>query len=403
MEIVLLVERILFLAGVAICGMIIGRILRLDTSLACVLAGLLAGMSLPLWGFDTGVRAHNLQHLVFYVILPILIFEAAWHIKPAMLRDWLRPTLILAVPGVILAAFAGAGLLYLAIGHASGFPFVAALLAATILAATDPSALIARMRQLDAPKGLTTIMDSESLFNDATTVVLFSLVLAFSMGQMADPGWGLVREFSAVFFGGALFGAIAGLISAIIVLALGNRAGSSIVLVFTALASFFVAEHLLHISGIMAVTFSAIICRYLLHEQEEGLLAGAADTWEWLGALFNALLFTLMGLVITFDMFREQYLAMLIAIIVTLLTRGLTVSASAGFSRLLRRPIPGRWQVVMTWGGLRGAVAVALVLALPASLPYWYTIQSMVFAVVLFSLLVQGTTTAKLVQRLQLK
>jgi CPA1 family monovalent cation:H+ antiporter len=106
-----------------------------------------------------------------------------------------------------------------------------------------------------------------------------------------------------------------------------------------------------------------------------------------------------MGLVITTGMFADMWLAMLVAIVAALLARGVAVGACGLLTRPLASRIPGGWQLLLFWGGLRGAIAVALVLALPLELDYWYTVQSMVFGVVLFSLLVQGTTNGWLIAR----
>jgi CPA1 family monovalent cation:H+ antiporter len=106
-----------------------------------------------------------------------------------------------------------------------------------------------------------------------------------------------------------------------------------------------------------------------------------------------------MGLVITMDMFVERWLAMLIAIIASLLARALAVGSCALITKPLTNNISMGWQILLTWGGLRGAIAIALVLSLPVELPYWWTIQSMVFGVVLFSLLVQGTTNSYLIRK----
>lgn len=155
----------------------------------------------------------------------------------------------------------------------------------------------------------------------------------------------------------------------------------------------------MHISGILAVMMTAIVSRFTLREVEDSVAQGIAGTWEWLGIYFNSILFALMGLVITLAMFRDQWLAMLVAIGAALIARLIAVGVSCLIARPISTPISLAWQGLLVWGGLRGAIAIALVLSLPSSLPYWWTIQSMVFGVVLFSLLVQGTTNPYLIAR----
>ncbi len=403
MTLELIMERLLFLSSFAIVGLIIARLLRLDISLGCMAAGIVAGILLPTIGFDTGIRANNLQELVFLVILPVLIFEAAWHLKPALLKRWILPVLLLSVPGVLISAGVTALLLFYAIGSPEGFPLFAALLTGAILSATDPAAVTARLRQLKAPEGLTTIVEGESLFNDASAVVIFGAILLLAVGDVDMAQSSFAWDFIVVFAGGVLVGSLFGLITAIVVLALGSIPGASLVLLFSALASFFAAEELLGVSGIMAVTFAALISRQLLHEQRDLLMRGAADSLEWLSLLLQAILFTLMGLVITWDMFSQMWLAMVLAILASMLARFINVYTCNGVSGLLGKPLDRRWSLLMSWGGLRGAVAIALVLALPESLPYWWTIQAMVFGVVIFSMLVQGTSTGWLMRKLQLQ
>ena len=121
-----------------------------------------------------------------------------------------------------------------------------------------------------------------------------------------------------------------------------------------------------------------------------------------MSGLLNAVLFVVLGLVITLDMFQTHWLAMLIVILAGLCARAAAVYFSCGLSRLVGKPVRMDWQHVLTWGGLRGAIAIALVLSLPISLPYWWTIQAMVFGLVLFTLIVSGPTTALLLRKLRL-
>jgi CPA1 family monovalent cation:H+ antiporter len=394
-----IIGQILALGGLTLVGLLVNKFLRLELTLACLLVGFLAGLSLVYVDFDTGIRADNLQQIVFFIILPVLIFEAAWHLKPALLKKWLLPILLLATVGVLISTFITGGLLYVGIGHPQGFPWIAALLTGAILAATDPVAVISQLRSAKAPDDLTTLFEGESLFNDASVVVLFIIIIGIAT-QMGEAQGSYFGFFSLVFFGGMVFGLIAGLVTSALVLLISSSAASRFILVFSAFAIFYIGEHILHVSGIMAVMISAIVVKFSLKEVEDTVAFAIAETWEWLGLFLTNVLFVIMGLVITVAMFKEQWLAMLIAIVAVLVARVIAVKVSCAISSLLGKPVSSNWQILLMWGGLRGAIAIALVLSLPTSLPYWWTIQSMVFGVVVFSVLVQGTTNKILIGKL---
>lgn len=390
--------QILLLSGLTIVGLLVNRVLKLELTLSCALVGLLTGLSLGFVNVDTGIRHHNLQDLVFFIILPVLIFEAAWHLKLHLLKRWILPILVLAVVGVLISCVVTAALIYLGIGHSVGFPWIAALLTGAILAATDPVAVISQLHANDAPDDLTTLFEGESLFNDATGIVLFTIVLGFAT-QTWSEGANFVTYFASVFFGGIVVGLVVGLMAAAICAFVANSVASKFILVFTAFASFYCAEHLFHVSGILAVTIAALTTRFMLDKADAVLTQGVAETWAWLGLFFNSLLFVLMGLVVTLNMFTERWLAILIAIVASLVARAVAVM----FCSLVTKPLPNSisigWQILLVWGGLRGAIAIALVLSLPTSLPYWWTIQSAVFGVVAFSMLVQGTSNSMLIKK----
>ncbi|NND67427.1 MAG: sodium:proton antiporter [Halioglobus sp.] len=394
-----LMGQILYLLGAVVVGLLISRLTRLEMTLSCLTAGVLAGLGVSLLDFDTGIRASNIRGLVFYVILPVLIFEAAWNLQPSLLRRWLWPILLLATVGILISTAVMAVLLYLGIGNPAGFPIIAALLTGAILAATDPIAVVAALDRLEAPQDLRTLVEGESMFNDATALVLFGGVLAFASGVGRELDGSFLLEFATAFFGGILLGALVALVAAILVLLLANSAASSLILLATAFATFYIAEHFVHVSGIMALVTAATLCRFLLREQERTFLDGVVHSWDWLGLTFNGLVFVLMGLVITFSMFTEQWLAIALAIPAALVARAVSVFACGLATRGSARSLPLGWQYILVWGGLRGGVAIVLVLSLPTELPYWWTVQSMVFGVVLFTLLVQGTTAPRLIER----
>ncbi|WP_226702500.1 cation:proton antiporter [Microbulbifer elongatus] len=407
-----LVGQGLYMAVAAVVGMGIARVLKRDNTLGCLIAGVLAGVLLPVFDYDTGLRAENIHQLVFFVILPVLIFESAWKIDPDILFRWLGPILLLATLGVTICWLMTAALVYYGIHHPTGFPWVAALLTGAILAATDPVSIVARMRQSHANEELLTLVEGESLFNDAVAIVLFSFVLgvashsvmegAVATGETVAGFGSFALYFVVLFFGGLAVGTLCGLITAIVILFLRSAGAALMVLVLAAFGSFYLAEHVIGVSGILSVMICAIVARACLREQQETYLAHAAPTWEWLSLLFHALIFVIMGLVITFEMFTDQWLAMIIAIVAAIGARGLSVFLLSPLARFVGPPIPRNWRLILSWGGLRGVIAVALVLSLPTELPYWWTVQSMVFGVVLFSLLVQGTTSTRLMRKLGL-
>ncbi|AQQ68168.1 sodium:proton antiporter [Microbulbifer agarilyticus] len=408
--VVTLVGQGLYMAFAAVAGLGIARVLKRDSTLGCLIAGVVAGMLLPIFNYDTGLRAENLHQLVFFVILPVLIFESAWKIDPIILIRWLGPILLLATVGVLICCLITAVLVYYGIHHPTGFPWIAAFLTGAILAATDPVCVVARLRDSGADDQLLTLVEGESLFNDAAAIVLFSFALGVAShsvmeGTVAtgEPLSGFASfslYFLTVFIGGLAVGTICGLLTAIVILFLKSAGAALMVLVLAAFGSFYLAEHVVGVSGILSVMVCAIIARSCLREQQDTYLSHAEPTWEWLGLFFNALIFVIMGLVITFEMFTHQWLAIIIAIAAALVARTVSVFLVSPFARFVGPPIPNSWRMILSWGGLRGVIAVALVLSLPTELPYWWTVQSMVFGVVLFSLLVQGTTSSRLIKKL---
>lgn len=390
--------QILVLSTVTLFGLFVHRFLRLELTLSCLLVGFIAGFIVVGAGFDTGIRAYNFEDLVFFIFLPLLIFEAAWGLKPSLLKRWLIPILLLSTVGVIITCLIIACFVFLGVGHVTGFPWIAAILTGAILASTDPVSVTTQLRMLKAPEDLTTLVEGESLFNDATGIVLFTIVISFATQPIvSDTSY--FTFFAFVFLGGIAFGLVAGLVISLCVLLLREPIASHFVLVFGAFLSFYIADEVLDVSGIMSVMIAALVAKASLQEVEDEVMPGVHLTFQWLGLFLNSLLFVIMGLVVTVSMFAERWLAMLIAIAASLLARAVSVFICGLLVRKQVYFIPKGWQIILTWGGLRGAIAIALVLSLPTSLPYWWTIQSMVFGVVIFSLLCQSTTNKPVLKK----
>ena len=384
----------------------LSRLIRLPYSSVLVLLGFVVSELVVRSGFDTGVRADNFHDLIFYVFIPVLVFESAYKINKTRLLHNIVPIIFLAVFGLLLTATITAVGLYYGIAHAVGFPLIAALLSGAILAATDPVAVVTRLREIGAPDRLRILLEGESLFNDAAAIVLFGLFISMALSMensisVSDA----IAEFLTIFLGGLLTGLIAGLITGLLAKLVKSDSMTGMLSLMLAYGSYLLAEELLHVSGVMSTLAAAIVMSAMLNRQSgKTALMKTEYLWDVTGHIANAIVFIVMGVTITLSMFEERWLAMLIAIAAVLVARAISTYGSLSLLGLFQRePIDLRHQTVMVWGGLRGAVALALALSLPVTLDYWWTIQSIAFGVVLFTLFVQAPTIHWVVNKLGLR
>ena len=401
-------HTVAFLTGLLILAIAIqplARRLHIPFTAILVIAGFGISEVMVMAGLDTGIRAQNFHDLIFFVFLPILIFESAYRIDTRLLLKNLAPILFLAIPLMLLSALITAALVYAGIAHPAGFPWIAALLTGALLSATDPVAVVALFREMGVSERLALLVEGESLFNDATAIVLFGVFLAIatdSAGPMTWPAASL--HFLKVFFGGILFGAVIGIIATATTRLLKDPIPAALATVISAYLAFVLAETTLHVSGVMSVMATGLVLGKTTGQGENQETDFGQKLWEFNAYVANALVFLLMGVTITLDMFTHRWLAMLIGIAGIIVARAIGIFT---FVPLLSRftpieAIPRPYQLVMFWGGLRGAVTLALALSLPTSLDYWWTIQSIAFGVVLFTLFVQAPTTAPLLRHYNL-
>jgi CPA1 family monovalent cation:H+ antiporter len=378
--------------------------IRVPFSAVLVVIGFVGSEMLVAAGFDTGVRWENFHELIFYVFLPILIFEAAFRLDFRSLLKDLIPIVLLAVPFMVLAAAITAVIVYYGIAHPSGFPWIAALITGVLLSATDPVSVLALLKTTNAPERLNILLEGESLFNDATAIVLFSILIALVLSPGEATSWqGAAVEFLLVCFGGLAGGALIGALAYALMAAFRQPVIKGLITVLLAYFAYLIAEVLLQVSGVMAVLAAGLTLGEMTRRRgESGDWRFVEDLWEFAGYIANALIFLLAGVTITVVMFTSHWLAMLIGIVAVLIARVVVVFGLLGpMSRLPgMKAIPLRHQVVLTWGGVRGAVTLALALSLPLALDPWFTIQSIAYGVVLFTLFVQSTTMRPVIRKL---
>ena len=369
----------------------LARWLRLPIGAVQIVFGFLAALVVTQgMDLDTGLRASSFHDLVVFVLLPMVLFQAAYELRVSdLLRD-LGGALILAIIGLMLTAALSSLLVYYGIGHPIGFPWTAALLTGALLSATDPGAVTQVLRDRGLSPRVVRLLEGESLYNDALTIVLFSTALAVAL--MPDQTVSMAMVLSSLAWNlmmGVLIGAPMAFIAAFLLrnskdVLLRTACGIAI-----AYGTYLTTELALESSGAMAALATGLILGNAGRKHQ----SGAGEFWQLSSFLASGALFLLMGATITVAMFEQRWLAMLIAIGAVLAARAVVVGGSFALLRpFSAQPVGIADQAALIWGGTRGAVTLALALSLPVSLDYWWTIQSMAFGVVLFGVLVQAPT-----------
>ena len=344
--------------------------------------------------------------LILYVFLPTLLYEAAYRLDARLLWRNLLAVLMLAIPGLLLSTLVIGGIVIL---YTRMHP-AAALLLGAILSATDPVAVLALFKQLGAPARLTVLVEGESLFNDATSIVLAKILLVLVLASTVPEGGGMppdgalvagALEFTRVFLGGMMLGWVLARIFGTLLGFVEDDPLIEITLTtILAYASFLVAERI-GVSGVMATVAAGITMGGWGRTKISSSVAGYVDHfWDYAAFVANALVFLLVGLSVSPAMLWGSMGLLLIVILAMLLSR-----AALMFIML---PLVGRlpgaervergYKTIMFWGGLRGAVALALVLSLP-EFEYRELFVTIVSGAVLFTLLVQATTIERVVKQ----
>ncbi|MBY0404721.1 MAG: sodium:proton antiporter, partial [Cyanobacteria bacterium] len=377
------------------------------------------------------------EELMMFILLPPLLFEAAWNLKLNQLNHFRGVIGLLAGAGLLVSV----GMIGLILHLTLGLPFITTFLFGAMISATDPVSVIAIFKELRIDSKLYTLVEGESLYNDGTAVVVFKILLAIALislaGEPTLPLGELVAQglfqFLAVVLGGMAIGGIIGLLSAWVTQKFEDAMLELTFSVLVAYGAFLVADFIvvpgfipnIHLSGVLATVTAGLTLGSLSQisgSQTQGARAStgigkpmAASTrwvittfWEFAAFVVNSLIFLLIGLEIKISFLISQWQPIAWAIVAVLVARSLAVYGLVPLSnRLFYRQnkgeeIPFSWQHILVWGGLRGALSMVLVLSLPSELPHRSVLIAMVFGVVLFSLLAQGLSIKPLLKKLGL-
>jgi CPA1 family monovalent cation:H+ antiporter len=385
----LTIEQVGLLLLTASVVALLARKAHLPYTVGLVLTGAVLAFS------HIGSTTHLTKHLIFSIFLPPLIFEAAISIAWRELRRNLLVILVLATAGVLLAASFTAVGMYLLVG----WQWTSALLFGVLIAATDPVSVIAIFREAGVSGRLSVLVEAESLFNDGTAAVGFGIVLTYVQGGVIS-GSGIALSLVVSVLGGVICGLLVG---GTVLLLIGQTQDHLLEVAFTAVAaygSFLLADHF-NVSGVLATLTAGLFIGNTTGSgviTEKGLDA-VSTVWEFVAFIVNSLVFLLMGLRMAQEQFATYLVPVIVAIVVVIVGRAISVySCCAIFARGTQR-VSWKHQHVLVWGGLRGALALALVLGLPPNMPDRQVVTAAAFAVVAFSIVVQGLTIKSLINK----
>lgn len=390
-ETIVYVNTLLTLLLIASATAVVIKWIPVPYAVALVIAGLAIGLCkiLP--------PVHMTPELVLLIFLPALLFEASWNLDiRALRRDWL-PITALATVGVIVCMFSVAAILH----FAGGMNPQSALIFGAMVAATDPVSVIAVFKQLGIDKRLTMIVEGESLFNDGTAVVLFRLVLAAAIagGSVSIPHTTI--SFFVVVCGGAILGTVIGYLASRITSAFDDHLLEITLTTVTAYGAYLLAEQLKMSSVIAVVAAGIVLGNYGSRTGMSATTRLAVNSfWEYAAFLGNSLLFLLIGLQVQVPLLLANWQTILLGVLAVVVARMLVVYGICPFVSSERLPIPDKWRHLLFWGGLRGALVMALALSLPLNFADREMLVNLSFGVVLFTLLVPGLTLEPLIRLL---
>ncbi len=394
-------DIILIMSGLLVLSMIAASLCR---HLAIPYTVLLVILGLMVNFFSNDVPILNLHHfkqfrltpeLVLFIFLPALVFESALSLDARALLKNIVPILMLAIFGMLVSVL----LVGLGVGWSLGLPLIIAFLFGSLISATDPVAVVALFKELGVAKRLNVLVEGESLMNDATAIVLFNILLMLLVADHFSFANGVqaAGQFFKVFFGGIVVGVCTGIFVSELLVRLyhGNQSIPVVLSLVLAYFSFILAEHELHVSGVMAVLSAAIsFNRVGLSRLSRPAIDSIHITWEFMVLICNSLLFVMIGLSADLVQLANNWQAIVWAVLAVYIARAVSVYVlipltTRSFSLA---DISLAEQHIMWWGGLKGGLAIAIVMSIPDTLPEKPLLESLTLGVVLVSLLLNAST-----------
>jgi len=370
----------------------LGRFIKIPYTIALVLTGLFIGYLNVLPG------VHLEPHTVFAIFLPPLLFEAGISIHLEPLRKNWKIIVILAVFGTLFSTFVVGYVLHILIG----LQLLVALLFGAIISPTDPISVLSIFKRLGINERLSVIVEAESLFNDGIAVTLFSVIQGVIISGVFSVSQSELAFIQTV-FGGALVGIIIGVAASMVTRQFDDHLLEITLTTIVAFGSYMAAEGF-HVSGVIAVVSASLVVG------NYGMTRGMTPVsrlavlsfWEYAAFVANSLVFLLVGLEMTNISITNSLGSVVIAVLAVLIGRAMSTYGLSALLNSFGLSLPWSFQHVLVWSGLRGALSMAMVLGIEASMPERSLLIPLTFGVVLFSLVGQGLTIEPLINKLGL-
>jgi CPA1 family monovalent cation:H+ antiporter len=372
-------EQLLIVLAIGSGVAILAKRVNAPYNVALVVVGLMLVL------MDVLPRTTMDPNVVLLLFLPILVFQGALSADDVSMKRAARPILALAVPGVAITLLATATLAAWEID----LPFAVALLLGAVLAITDTVSVLLAFRSVHVPHRLAAIMEGESLFNDGTALVLVSVCATVVIQGHADPAM-IGRMLLVAILAGLLLGAVGGTVGAFVL----RHAPDDLTAILASLVAVFATSLLaeqLHGSAVIAVVVAGVLVGHEMRSRlEPSRVLALQGFWEVAAFVINVWLFLLVGIQLSGEMLLREARPILLAVIALHVGRAVAVYVCFGALHLSRQGVPWRWQHVMVFGNVKGALSMAAVLALPQNIPYRDRLIAIVFGVTLVSLLTQA-------------
>ena len=370
---------------------------RLDTlSYPVVLVAV--GVVVPFLGFDPGFRLSS--ELIMMILLPTILFQGAEETK----TEHFPRTFPLAVVLTIIGVPIGVLILGWVTSTVLSLPLAIGLLYATIIYPVDPVAVIAVLRESEAPEWLAVLAETESHLSDGIAIVLFLQLLALLSLQLetAEELTGILRtsdllalvgDVAVVGVGGVLVGGVAGAIAYLILKIAIDRMSELLVMILLPYTSYIVAHEFLHVSGVLAIVTAGLIIGHVGKKSaiDPDNVRFVERFWETSGFLVYTLLFVMIGVQVPFRrVIQHADLVLVAGTLLFLVRAGIVYGLLGTTNRMGGEPIPVSHQHVLVWGAIHTVIPVALLLTVPQNFPYREELSAMVFGVAILNILIQG-------------